>query len=142
MRRRTILLALPLALAGCSTGANAVSQTNADSRYVAGDGKTIQYTPAERKARQRVRPPQILLTTPESLSLLLSHEDSLLLFQGLKTVVVDEIHAFATGKRGDLLSLALSRLEALAPGRPVPDASFWSSDAFEAMYACSACHVK
>jgi ATP-dependent Lhr-like helicase len=73
-------------------------------------------TPAERKARQRVRPPQILLTTPESLSLLLSHEDSLLLFKGLKTVVVDEIHAFATGKRGDLLSLALSRLQALAPG--------------------------
>jgi ATP-dependent Lhr-like helicase len=73
-------------------------------------------TPAERKARQRVRPPQILLTTPESLSLLLSHEDSLLLFQGLKTVVVDEIHAFATGKRGDLLSLALSRLQMLAPG--------------------------
>ncbi|WP_395611676.1 ligase-associated DNA damage response DEXH box helicase [Allosphingosinicella sp.] len=73
-------------------------------------------TPAERKARQRVRPPQILLTTPESLSLLLSHEDSLLLFQGLKTVVVDEIHAFATGKRGDLLSLALSRLQGLAPG--------------------------
>jgi ATP-dependent Lhr-like helicase len=73
-------------------------------------------TPAERKARQRVRPPQILLTTPESLSLLLSHEDSLLLFQGLKTVVVDEIHAFATGKRGDLLALALTRLQALAPG--------------------------
>ena len=73
-------------------------------------------TPAERKARQRVRPPQILLTTPESLSLLLSHEDSLLLFQGLKTVVVDEIHAFATGKRGDLLALSLARLAALAPG--------------------------
>jgi ATP-dependent Lhr-like helicase len=73
-------------------------------------------TPADRKARQRVRPPQILLTTPESLSLLLSHEDSLLLFQGLKTVVVDEIHAFATGKRGDLLALALTRLQALAPG--------------------------
>ncbi len=73
-------------------------------------------TPADRKARQRVRPPQILLTTPESLSLLLSHEDSLLLFQGLKTVVVDEIHAFATGKRGDLLALALSRLQAIAPG--------------------------
>jgi ATP-dependent Lhr-like helicase len=73
-------------------------------------------TPSDRKARQRVRPPQILLTTPESLSLLLSHEDSLLLFQGLKTVVVDEIHAFATGKRGDLLALALSRLQAIAPG--------------------------
>ncbi|HKT15276.1 MAG TPA: ligase-associated DNA damage response DEXH box helicase, partial [Allosphingosinicella sp.] len=72
-------------------------------------------TPAERKARQRVRPPQILLTTPESLSLLLSHEDSALLFAKLKTVVVDEIHAFATGKRGDLLSLAMARLHRLSP---------------------------
>jgi ATP-dependent Lhr-like helicase len=73
-------------------------------------------TPADRKARQRVRPPQILLTTPESLSLLLSHEDSFTLFANLATVVVDEIHAFATGKRGDLLSLSLSRLQAIAPG--------------------------
>jgi len=73
-------------------------------------------TPADRKARQRVRPPQILLTTPESLSLLLSHEDSFLLFANLSTVVVDEIHAFATGKRGDLLSLALARLQRIAPG--------------------------
>ncbi|HST37679.1 MAG TPA: ligase-associated DNA damage response DEXH box helicase [Allosphingosinicella sp.] len=72
-------------------------------------------TPSDRKARQRVRPPQILLTTPESLSLLLSHEDSLTLFAGLSTVVVDEIHAFATGKRGDLLSLALARLQAIQP---------------------------
>ena len=72
-------------------------------------------TPSDRKARQRVRPPQILLTTPESLSLLLSHADSLTLFAGLSTVVVDEIHAFATGKRGDLLSLALARLQAIQP---------------------------
>ncbi|HWT13315.1 MAG TPA: DEAD/DEAH box helicase, partial [Allosphingosinicella sp.] len=72
-------------------------------------------TPADRKARQRVRPPQILLTTPESLSLLLSHEDSFRLFADLGTVVVDEIHAFATGKRGDLLSLALARLQLISP---------------------------
>ncbi|HEU4498238.1 MAG TPA: DEAD/DEAH box helicase, partial [Sphingomicrobium sp.] len=72
-------------------------------------------TPSDRKARQRIRPPQILLTTPESLSLLLSHADSNLLFENLRTVVVDEIHAFARDKRGDLLSLALSRLLALAP---------------------------
>src|SRR5918998_3729939 len=72
-------------------------------------------TPADRKTRQRVRPPQMLLTTPESLSLLLSHEDSALLFANLSTVVVDEIHAFATGKRGDLLSLSLSRLQRLSP---------------------------
>ncbi len=73
-------------------------------------------TPSDRKARQRVRPPQLLLTTPESLSLLLSYADSNLLFENLKTIVVDEIHAFAREKRGDLLSLSMSRLQALAPG--------------------------
>ncbi len=73
-------------------------------------------TPTDRKARQRARPPHMLLTTPESLSLLLSHEDSGRLFEGLSTVVVDEIHAFANTKRGDLLSLALARLQKIAPG--------------------------
>jgi ATP-dependent helicase Lhr and Lhr-like helicase len=72
-------------------------------------------TPSERKARQRVRPPHILLTTPESLSLLLSHEDSLLLFANLKRVIIDEVHAFANSKRGDLLSLSLARLQRLSP---------------------------
>ncbi|MDE2621208.1 MAG: DEAD/DEAH box helicase, partial [Sphingomonadales bacterium] len=73
-------------------------------------------TPSDRKARQRARPPHILLTTPESLSLLLSYPESAALFAGLKRVVIDEIHAFATGKRGDLLALSLARLQALAPG--------------------------
>ncbi|MDD3799732.1 MAG: ligase-associated DNA damage response DEXH box helicase [Novosphingobium sp.] len=73
-------------------------------------------TPAERKKRQRSRPPHVLLTTPESLSLLLSYPESLELFAGLKRVVVDEVHAFATGKRGDLLALCLARLQAIAPG--------------------------
>src|SRR3990170_1536537 len=72
-------------------------------------------TPSDRKKRQRLRPPHILLTTPESLSLLLSYPDSFELFAGLKRVVIDEVHAFATGKRGDLLALALSRLQAIAP---------------------------
>jgi ATP-dependent Lhr-like helicase len=72
-------------------------------------------TPSDRKKRQRSRPPHVLLTTPESLSLLLSYPDSLELFAGLKRVVIDEVHAFATGKRGDLLALALSRLQAIAP---------------------------
>ena len=61
-------------------------------------------TPSDRKKRQRSRPPHILLTTPESLSLLLSYPDGFDLFRGLKRVVIDEIHAFATGKRGDLLA--------------------------------------
>ena len=73
-------------------------------------------TPSDRKARQRARPPQVLLTTPESLSLLLSYPDSFTLFAGLKTVVIDEIHAFAREKRGDLLSLSLARLQQIAPG--------------------------
>jgi ATP-dependent Lhr-like helicase len=73
-------------------------------------------TPSDRKARQRSAPPHMLLTTPESLSLLLTHADSAQLFASLKTVVIDEIHAFATQKRGDLLALGLSRLETLAPG--------------------------
>lgn len=71
-------------------------------------------TPSDRKKRQRIRPPHVLLTTPESLSLLLSYPESFELFRGLKRIVIDEVHAFATGKRGDLLALALSRLQAIA----------------------------
>ena len=72
-------------------------------------------TPSDRKARQRANPPHILLTTPESLSLLLSYPESAAMFAGLKRVVIDEVHAFASGKRGDLLALALARLQTLAP---------------------------
>ena len=73
-------------------------------------------TPSDRKARQRVKPPQVLLTTPESLSLLLSYPESPQMFAGLRTIVVDELHGFAKEKRGDLLSLSMSRLQKLAPG--------------------------
>ena len=72
-------------------------------------------TSSDKKARQRVKPPHILLTTPESLSLLLSYPDAATMFAGLKTIVVDEVHAFATGKRGDLLSLCMARLQHLSP---------------------------
>lgn len=73
-------------------------------------------TPSDRKARQRARPPHVLLTTPESLSLLLSYPEAAGLFATLQRIVIDEVHAFANTKRGDLLALALSRLQALAPG--------------------------
>ncbi|HEY4071424.1 MAG TPA: ligase-associated DNA damage response DEXH box helicase [Sphingomicrobium sp.] len=73
-------------------------------------------TPSDRKARQRLKPPQMLLTTPESLSLLLSYADSAMMFEGLRSIVVDELHGFAKEKRGDLLSLSMSRLQKLAPG--------------------------
>jgi len=94
-------------------------------------------TPSDRKARQRVRPPQILLTTPESLSLLLSYPDSFLMLAGLRTIVVDEVHAFATGKRGDLLSLCMARLQRLAPGlrRVALSATVADADGYRAWLA-------
>lgn len=94
-------------------------------------------TPSDRKARQRARPPHVLLTTPESLSLLLSYPESATLFSGLKRIVIDEIHAFATGKRGDLLALSLARLQALAPDlqRVALSATVADPDAFRGWLA-------
>ncbi|PZX19672.1 ATP-dependent Lhr-like helicase [Palleronia aestuarii] len=79
------------------------------------EDRTGDTTPTQRR-RQRADPPHILLTTPESLALLLSYEDAPRIFAGLSRVVVDEIHALAENKRGDQLMLALSRLQALRPG--------------------------
>jgi ATP-dependent Lhr-like helicase len=67
------------------------------------------------KRRQRAAPPDILLTTPESLALLISYEDAPRIFANLQRVIVDEIHALSESKRGDQLMLALSRVQALAP---------------------------
>jgi len=72
-------------------------------------------TPANRRARQKAAPPNLLLTTPESLALLLSQADAPALFAGLATVVIDEIHALAGTKRGDQLALGLARLTTIAP---------------------------
>jgi ATP-dependent helicase Lhr and Lhr-like helicase len=72
-------------------------------------------TPASRRQRQRRYPPDILLTTPEQLALLLSSDDAPFLFSSLKRIVLDELHALVTSKRGDLLSLGLARLWRLAP---------------------------
>lgn len=71
-------------------------------------------TPQSKRLRQRRDPPHILMTTPESLALLLSYDDAARLFAGLTCVIVDEIHALAGNKRGDLLSLGLARLSNLA----------------------------
>jgi len=72
-------------------------------------------TPVSRRQRQRKYPPDILLTTPEQLALLLSSDDAPYLFSSLKRIVLDELHALVTSKRGDLLSLGLARLWRLAP---------------------------
>ena len=73
-------------------------------------------TPTSKRQRQRRDPPDILLTTPEQLALLLASADSPYLFGSLRRVVLDELHALVTSKRGDLLSLGLARLWQLAPG--------------------------
>ena len=72
-------------------------------------------TPASKRQRQRRYPPDILLTTPEQLALLLASADAPYLFGSLRRVVLDELHALVTSKRGDLLALGLARLFALAP---------------------------
>ena len=73
-------------------------------------------TPVHKRQRQKLAPPDILLTTPEQLSLLLSARDAERFFADLDTVVLDELHALVTSKRGDLLSLDLARLRVLVPG--------------------------
>ena len=72
-------------------------------------------TPASKRQRQRRDPPEILLTTPEQLALLLASADAPFLFGSLRRVILDELHALVTSKRGDLLSLGLARLFRLAP---------------------------
>ena len=73
-------------------------------------------TSTEHRKRQREVPPDILLTTPESLAVLLSQPAAAAFFAGLCTIVIDEIHALAGTKRGDQLALGLARLTTLAPG--------------------------
>src|ERR671930_1593373 len=72
----------------------------------------------ERRAMLKC-PPHILVTTPESLYILLTAEKSRAILRDVETVIVDEIHAVADDKRGAHLTLSLERLEALAQRSPV-----------------------
>jgi ATP-dependent Lhr-like helicase len=72
-------------------------------------------TPSHKRVRQRERPPHVLLTTPESLALMLADPAALKMFGRLRAVIIDEVHALADSKRGDLLALGLARLARLAP---------------------------
>ena len=76
-------------------------------------------TTADRAARHRSRPPDILITTPESLFLMLTSKARDVLRQ-VRTVIVDEVHALAGTKRGAHLALSLERLEALTPEAAAP----------------------
>ncbi len=83
--------------------------------------RTGDTTQSER-ARMLRKPPHVLVTTPESLYILLTAEKSRALFGNVTTVIVDEIHAVANSKRGAHLLLTLARLDALvtAGGKPKP----------------------
>ena len=72
-------------------------------------------TPTSKRQRQRRDPPDILLTTPEQLALLLASADAPYLFGSLRRVVLDELHSLVLSKRGDLLALGLARLFRIAP---------------------------
>ena len=72
-------------------------------------------TKQSKRQRQRDFPPDILLTTPEQLALFCAWEGARSYFADLKCVVLDEVHAIWSGKRGDLLSLGLGRLQSFAP---------------------------
>jgi len=68
-----------------------------------------------RKQRQRIKPPDILLTTPEQLALFCAWEGARAYFEDLRCVIIDEVHALWPSKRGDLLALDLARLQQFAP---------------------------
>ncbi|HZZ69181.1 MAG TPA: DEAD/DEAH box helicase, partial [Phenylobacterium sp.] len=72
-------------------------------------------TGISRRQRQRVKPPEILLTTPEQLALLCAWEGARLYFENLECVILDEIHTLHASKRGDLLALDLARIAQFAP---------------------------
>ncbi len=73
-------------------------------------------TKVSKKARQKQFPPDILLTTPEQLALFCAWDGARAWFADLKCVVLDEVHAIWSGKRGDLLNLGLGRLQSFSPG--------------------------
>ncbi|MBL7874274.1 MAG: ligase-associated DNA damage response DEXH box helicase [Cyclobacteriaceae bacterium] len=72
-------------------------------------------TSTRERAKQKEKPPDFLITTPESLHLLISQKDYVSYFSDLQTIVVDEWHDLLGSKRGVLMELALSRLKSLSP---------------------------
>lgn len=76
-------------------------------------------TPQHERAKMRRTPPHIVVTTPESLFILLTSESGRAMLSSVRTVIVDEIHAVAGTKRGAHLALTLARLDALCPAPPV-----------------------
>lgn len=72
-------------------------------------------TPNVKRQRQKLDPPDILLTTPEQVALLLANKEAERFFKDVKYVIFDELHSLVTSKRGHMLALGLARLRRLAP---------------------------
>ncbi len=72
-------------------------------------------TPSSKRRRQILSPPDILLTTPEQLALLLASKEANSFFSDLQRVIIDEIHIMVTSKRGHLLALNVARLHKMQP---------------------------
>ena len=88
-----------------------ISDQKLDIKVETRTGDTSSY----KKVRQKQAPPHMLMTTPESLALLLASPDANDYFKFLKFLIIDEIHSLVNSKRGDLLSLNLSRLDTIVP---------------------------
>src|SRR6195256_44236 len=104
-------------------------------------------TPARERDRMRRRPPHIVVTTPESLYILLGSESGRAMLATTRTVIIDEIHALAPNKRGTHLAVSLERLSALCPQRllriglsanqkPIEDVAHFFIGAGEPRNAC------
>ncbi|MCC8395319.1 DEAD/DEAH box helicase [Paraburkholderia sp. MMS20-SJTR3] len=110
-----IRLNLQIPLQGIAAELDALGLPALDIRTAVRTGDTTQQ---ERNALKK-RAPHILVTTPESLYVLLGSDSGRRMLATVRTVIVDEIHALAGSKRGSHLSLSLERLDALC-GRPLP----------------------
>jgi ATP-dependent helicase Lhr and Lhr-like helicase len=85
-------------------------------------------TPVHKRQRQKLNPPDILLTTPEQLALLIASKDAEVFFSDLKTVILDELHSLVTSKRGHLLALGVQRLRTFCPDLQVTGLSATVAD--------------
>ncbi|MCI1012187.1 DEAD/DEAH box helicase, partial [Pseudomonas oryzihabitans] len=102
----------PLAGIGAALDARGLAPLQLRTAVRTGD------TPQKERAAMRRRPPHLLVTTPESLYVLLGSDSGRRMLASVRGVIVDEIHAIADGKRGSHLTLSLARLEALT-GHPL-----------------------
>jgi ATP-dependent Lhr-like helicase len=104
----------PLKALATDVARNLTAPVNEMALSISIEARTGDMSVAKRQ-RQRRYPPDILLTTPEQLALFCAWEGARAYFEDLSCVVIDEIHAIHSSKRGDLLSLGLARLQTFSP---------------------------